>query len=67
MRTTIDLKADVLESVMKETGAKSRKKAVEQALTEYIRMRHLQSLAGMIGNHDSFDLTLDDLEKMRNE
>ena len=66
MRTTIDVQDDILESVMKETGMKSRKKAVEIALTEYIKMRHRQELANMIGQNDRFGLTLSDLEKMRN-
>ena len=67
MRTTIDIKDEVMDSVMKETGMKSRKKAVETALTEFIKMRHRQELANMIGRNDDFSLTLDDLEKMRNE
>ena len=67
MRTTLDIDDETLNTVTSTTGASSKKKAVETALREYVRMKHRQELIQMIGNADSFGLSLEELECIRNE
>lgn len=67
MRTTIDIQDDILEEVMKRTGARSRKKAVEIAIKEYIRQKYLQELISRIDDSRELDLSLEDLQRMRDE
>ncbi len=67
MRTTLDIDAELLEKVVTITGASSKKKAVEIALREFLRAKRREELSKLIGNYDDFALTLEELEKMRNE
>lgn len=67
MRTTLDIDDTILEETLQSTGASSKKKAVEIALREYIRTKQRQDLISRIGTWNDFDLTLEDLEKLRNE
>jgi Arc/MetJ family transcription regulator len=67
MRTTLDIDADLLEKVVKATGKTSKKKAIEAALEEFLRARRREELSGLIGNHEDFALTLEELERMRSE
>ena len=62
MRTTLDLDEKLLEQVIEATGEKSKTKAVNKAMEEYIRrirIRHLLSLEGKL------DLDLDDWYEFR--
>jgi len=67
MRTTLDIDEKILIETMQATGASSKKKAVETALREYIRMKRRQELIARIGTYRDFDLTLKELEKLRDE
>ena len=67
MRTTIDIQDHILHEVLGKTGMKSKKKAVETALKEYLQLSRRQELAAMITEFKDFDLTLDDLDKLRND
>ncbi len=67
MRTTLDIDADLLEKVKKATRAPSKKRAIEIALQEFLRMQRRKELADLIGNYDEFELTLEDLERMRSD
>lgn len=44
MRTTIDIDGKLLDSVVDATGEKTKSRAVNAALKEYIRRRHVQEL-----------------------
>lgn len=44
MRTTLDIDSALLDSVVDATGEKTRSKAVNAALKEYIRRKHVQEL-----------------------
>ena len=44
MRTTLDIEGKLLDSIVAATGEKTRSKAVNAALKEYIRRRHVQEL-----------------------
>ena len=65
MRTTIDVNEDLINDVMKKAGVRTKKDAIVTALTDYLRHKKVEELKGLIGNYESFDLTLDDLKKMR--
>jgi Arc/MetJ family transcription regulator len=67
MRTTIDVENDLIHEVMKKAGVKTKKDAIVTALRDYLRYKKIEELKGLIGNYEDFDLTLDDLKKMRNE
>jgi Arc/MetJ family transcription regulator len=55
MRTTIDIDPRTLEDVEKLTGEKSPSKAVNKALSEYVRRRKLQELRDLLGTMDLED------------
>ncbi len=65
MRTTLDIDAELIEKVVKTTGARSKKKAIEIAMKEFLRAKRRKELSDLIGNYEEFDVTLKDLEKMR--
>ena len=44
MRTTLDIDSKLLDSVVSATGEKSKSRAVNAALKEYIRRKHVQEL-----------------------
>ena len=67
MRTTIDIENDLIHEVMKKAGVKTKKDAIVTALRDYLRYKKIEELKGLIGNYEDFDLTLNDLKKMRNE
>jgi Arc/MetJ family transcription regulator len=67
MRTTIDIENDLIHEVMKKAGVKTKKDAIVTALRDYLRYKKIEELKGLIGNYEDFDLTFDDLKKMRNE
>ena len=67
MRTTFEINEDLIREVMAISKATTKKGAIVIALKEYLKAKRRQSLKGMIGNYDKFDLSLDELEKMRRE
>ena len=50
MRTTLDVDSKLLNSVVAATGEKTKSKAVNAALKEYIRRKHVQELIDSWGN-----------------
>jgi Arc/MetJ family transcription regulator len=66
MRTTIDVNNDLINEVIKKVGVRTKKSAIETALKDYLKYKKIEELKGLIGNYDTFNLTLDDLKKMRN-
>jgi Arc/MetJ family transcription regulator len=67
MRTTLDIDAELIEKVVKTTGAGSKKKAIEIAMKEFLRAKSRKELSDLIGNYEEFEVTLKDLEKMRKD
>ena len=65
MKTIVDLDEDTLREVMEVSKSKTKKGAIVTALNEYLRLKKRQELKAMIGNSKEFDLTRDDLRKMR--
>ena len=76
MRTTLNVDDDLLESIVEATGEKNKSKAVNAALKEYIRRKHVQELIDSWGKiivddfseeFDRLDLERQDyLESLRN-
>ncbi|MHB8845422.1 MAG: type II toxin-antitoxin system VapB family antitoxin [Nitrospirota bacterium] len=65
MKTIVDLDEDTLREVMEVSKSKTKKGAIVTALNEYLRLKKRQELKSLIGNYKEFDLTRDDLKKMR--
>ncbi|MBF8268103.1 MAG: Antitoxin of type system, VapB [Dehalococcoidia bacterium] len=55
MRTTVDIEEGLLEELVKLTGEKSKKKALNKALEEYIRRKRIQELRAALGTIDLVD------------
>lgn len=49
MRTTIDIDEKLMEKVVKATGEKSKSKAVNKVLEEYVRRRAIEDIRAMAG------------------
>lgn len=72
MRTTLDVDEKLMETMLKMTGEKSKSKAVNKALKDYIRRRSIDELRAMAGKIDVIDnwreleeLELEEQKKMR--
>ena len=66
MRTTIDLDESLVRDTVKESGKKSKKAALEEAMREFVNGRRRQRLIERIRRGDlGIDLTLEELRKMR--
>ena len=50
MRTTLNIDEGILEDVLIETAEKSKSKAVNKALEEYVRGKKIDKLRAMLGN-----------------
>ena len=55
MRTTLDIDGSLLDAVVEATGEKTKSRAVNSALQEYIRRKHVQELVDSWGK-----ITVDD-------
>jgi Arc/MetJ family transcription regulator len=67
MRTTLDIDAELIEKVVKTTGASSKRKAIETAMKEFLRAKRRKDLSDLIGHYEEFGVTLKDLKKMRKD
>lgn len=55
MRTTLDIDAKLLDQVERLTGEKSRSKAVNRALEEYLLRKAIEGLRSLAGKIDMVD------------
>ncbi|MCH7653716.1 MAG: type II toxin-antitoxin system VapB family antitoxin [Chloroflexi bacterium] len=58
MRTTLDIDEKLLSAVVKATGLKSRSKAVQKVLEDYVRRRAIDELRNSAGK-----LGIDDMQE----
>lgn len=65
MQKTFEIDAEIIEKVMKITRARSKKKAIEIAMKEFLRAKRREELSNLIGDYEEFALNLEDLERMR--
>ena len=61
MRTTLNIDSNLLDSVVEATGEKTKSGAVNAALKEYIRRKHMQELIDSWGKIIVDDYSEDDL------
>ena len=54
MRTTLDLDEKILGEVKKVTGARSKSKAVAQAMEEFLRGQKIKALVSLAGTMPDF-------------
>ena len=52
MRTTLDMDSNLLDQVVEATGERSKTRAVNKALAEYVRRRRIAELREIAGNID---------------
>jgi Arc/MetJ family transcription regulator len=64
MRSTVELDDKLFEEARRLTGLKTKREVLQHALEELVRARKTEALIAMLG-HVDFDLTQDDLERMR--
>lgn len=64
MRVTLEIDEDLVGKVIELTGEKSKGKAVNKALEDYVRRRKIEELRSMLGKIDMVDnlKELEDLE-----
>lgn len=55
MRTTLDVDQRLLDEVVALTGEKNRGRAVNEALSEFVRRRKIEDLIALAGNIDYED------------
>jgi len=60
MRATVTIEKDVLDELVKATGAKTRSAAVKIIIDEYLRERKVDNIMSMKGKL-TFDLTADEI------
>jgi len=65
-KTTVVIDDKLLEEAMRVSGAKTKKQAITTGLKELIRRKNLEALRQELGTFD-LALSLDELEKLRNE
>ena len=64
MKTTIDIPDNILEALMKNTEARTKREAVIAAISEYNRRKSMAQLTDMLGTFVNF-MDKDDLDKLR--
>lgn len=57
MRTTVEFPPELLEEVLRLSGAKKKKEALRIALEDYIKRRKLERLLSMPGKIEIMDMT----------
>jgi Arc/MetJ family transcription regulator len=65
-KTTVFIDDRLIEEAMKVSGSKTKKEAITIGLEELIRRKNLEALRRELGSFD-LALSLDELEKLRNE
>lgn len=62
MRTTLNIDEKLLENVLRVTGQRSKSKAVNEVMVEYLRRKAIDEIRAMAGKIDILD-NWRDLEK----
>ncbi|MBI2027658.1 MAG: DUF2191 domain-containing protein [Deltaproteobacteria bacterium] len=64
IKTTVEIPSDELDTLMKNTNAKTKKQAIVIAIAEYNRRRRLSKLAEKLGTFSQI-MSVDELKKQR--
>lgn len=65
MKTTIEIDDHLIEELLKATKAKTKKGAIVTAMKTFLENKRRESLRNRIGNFEAFSLTLEELERIR--
>ena len=66
MRATLNIPDDLIETVQKLSGEKSKTKAITVAMQEYIRQKKLKDLLALKGNNSlSFDWKAEEEKELK--
>ena len=65
-KTTVVIDDDLLSAAMKASGARTKRQAITNGLRGLIHRKNLESLRRELGTFD-LDISLEELEKLRNE
>jgi metal-responsive CopG/Arc/MetJ family transcriptional regulator len=60
MRATVTIEKEVLDELVKATGARSKSAAVKKIIDEYLRRRRVEKIRALRGKLE-FDLTADEI------
>jgi len=60
MRSTVTIKKEILDRLLKETKTKSKASAVREAINEYLRRKKIEKIKFMKGKME-FDLTAEEI------
>lgn len=60
MKATITIDKEMLDELVKATGAKSKSAAVKQIIDEYLRRRRVEKILALKGKIE-FDMTADEI------
>ncbi len=60
MRSTVTIKKEILDRLLKETKTKSKASAVREAINEYLRRKKIEKIKSMKGKME-FDLTAEEI------
>ncbi len=66
MKTTVDIPDQELRDVMKNTRAKTKREAVNAAVSEYNRQHRVKKVLGFLGKMDGI-MTQAELRRMRED
>ena len=64
-KTTVAIDEELLRDAITATGARSKREAIEKGLRSLVREHNREALRKELGTFE-FDLTLDELETLRN-
>jgi len=64
MKTLVDIQDTLLDDLLRETKAKTKKEAITTAIETYLSLKRRERLIGLAGNYE-LGYTSEDLEKMR--
>ncbi len=65
MKTTIDIPDSMLEELIHNTAARTKREAILTAIDDYNRKIKIARLADVVGTFEDF-LTIDELDRSRN-
>jgi len=64
MRTLVDIEGKLIEDLLEETKAKTKKEAIVTAIKTYLNLKRREKLASLIGNYN-YGGSMEELERMR--
>ena len=64
MRTLVDIERKLIEDLLEETKAKTKKEAIVTAIKTYLNLKRREKLVSLVGKYD-YGGSLEELKRMR--